>query len=238
MRCAPLLASPAGVRYRAPGSSQDKEQKNANVGQRRRFPEEETHETKNASCCAGRGDRAGRRIHGAGAGADHHAQRRGAVQRRPRLHQGAGAVRGAGEEILRQADQFRPAQELLARAREAVFRVYGAGQGGRLRHRLAGAYVDLLEGGAVHRCAVPVPRSRPLEQGARRRRAQARRRRDREKGRRHADRLCRRRRAQHLRQQAGGLAGRDQGPQGARAGRADLVEDLRGDRHVADGDRL
>ena len=27
-------------------------------------------------------------------------------------------------------------------------------------HRLAGAYVDILEGGAVHRRAVPVPRSR------------------------------------------------------------------------------
>ena len=47
-----------------------------------------------------------------------------------------------------------------ARPREAVFRVHGAGQGGGLRHRLAGAHVDLLQGGAVHRRAVPVPRPR------------------------------------------------------------------------------
>ena len=32
--------------------------------------------------------------------------------------------------------------------------------------RLAGAHVDLLQGRAVHRRAVPVPRPRPLEQGA------------------------------------------------------------------------
>ena len=32
-----------------------------------------------------------------------------------------------------------------------------------------GPHVDVLEGGAVHRRAVPVPRPRPLEQGARRR---------------------------------------------------------------------
>ena len=104
--------------------------------------------------------------------------RRFAVQRRPRLHQGAGAVPGAGRQVLRQEDQLRAAQEQRARPGEAVLRVHGAGQGGRLRHRLAGAHVDLLQGGAVHRRAVPVPRPRPLEQGARRRPAQAGRRRD------------------------------------------------------------
>ncbi len=153
----------------------------------------------------------------------HHAQRRRAVQRRPRLHQGARQVRGADQAVLRQADQLQPAQELRARPREAVFRVHGAGQGGRLRHRLAGAHVDLLEGGALHRRAVPVPRSRSLEQGARRRRPEAGRRRDRPEGRGHADRLCRRRHAQHLHQQADGQPRRHQGPEGARAGRADLV---------------
>jgi len=53
------------------------------------------------------------------------------------------------EEVLRQADQLRDAQEQRARAREAVLRVHGAGQGRRLRDRLAGAHVDVLEGGAV-----------------------------------------------------------------------------------------
>ena len=87
-------------------------------------------------------------------------------------------------------------------------------------HRLAGAHVHVLEGGAVHRRAVPVPRPRPLEQGARRRHPEARRRRDRAEGRRDADRLRRRRHAQHLRQQAGEEPRRDEEPQGARAGRA------------------
>ena len=105
-------------------------------------------------------------------------------------------------------------------------------------HRVAGAHVDVLEGGAVHRRAVPVPRPRPLEQGARRRHAEAGRRRGRGQGRRDADRLRRRRHAQHLRQQAGAQPGRDEGPQGPRAGRADLEQDLRRDRHVADGHRL
>ena len=77
-----------------------------------------------------------------------------------------------------------------------------------------------------------------LEQGARRRRAQARRRRGRRQGRRDADRLRRRRHAQHLRQQAGAQHGRAEGPEGARAGRADLEQDLRRHRHGADGDRL
>ena len=49
-------------------------------------------------------------------------------------------------------------------------------------HRVAGAHVDVLEGGAVHRRAVPVPRPRPLEQGARRRHAEADRRRGGAKG--------------------------------------------------------
>ncbi len=125
-----------------------------------------------------------------------------------------------------------------ARPGEAVLRVHGAGQGGRLRHRLAGAHVDLLEGGAVHRRAVPVPRPRPLEQGARRRPAQAGRRRGEQERRGDADRLRRRRHAQHLRQQAGAQPGRDEGPEGARAGRADLEPDLQRDRHEPDGDRL
>ena len=34
-------------------------------------------------------------------------------------------------------------------------------------HRLAGPHVDLLQGRAVHRRAVPVPRPRAMEQGAR-----------------------------------------------------------------------
>jgi TRAP-type C4-dicarboxylate transport system substrate-binding protein len=45
------------------------------------------------------------------------------------------------------------------------------------------------QGGPVHRCAVPVPRPRSLEQGARRRHAEAGRRRGVAEGRRHADRL-------------------------------------------------
>ena len=93
-----------------------------------------------------------------------------------------------------------------------------------------GAHVDVLQGGAVHRRAVPVPRPRALEQGARRRSPEAGRRRDRAEGRRDADRLCRRRHAQHLRQQAGEEPGRDQGPQGPRAGRADLEQDVLGRR--------
>ena len=51
-------------------------------------------------------------------------------------------------------------KQFVARPREAVFRVHGAGQGGRLRHRLAGPHVDLLQGRALHRRAVPVPRPR------------------------------------------------------------------------------
>ena len=46
---------------------------------------------------------------------------------------------------------------------------------------------------------------------------------------------CRRWYPQHLRQQAAQEPGRYQGPQGARAGRADLVEDVRCRRHGADG---
>ncbi len=57
-------------------------------------------------------------------------------------------------------------------------------------------------------------------------------------GRRDADRLRRRRHAQHLRQQAGAQPGGDEGPQGPRARRADLEQDVRRGRHVADGDRL
>ena len=45
-------------------------------------------------------------------------------------------------------------------------------------------------------------------------------------GRGDADRLRRRRHAQHLRQQAGAQPGRDEGPEGARAGRADLEPHL------------
>ena len=132
-----------------------------------------------------------------------HAARRRPVQRRPRVQQGAAQVRGAGQEVLRQADQLRAAPEQRARPREAVLRVHGAGQGGRLRDRFAGAHVDVLQGRAVHRRAVPVPRPRALEQGARRRSPEAGRRRDRAEGGRDADRLRRRRHAQHLRQQAG-----------------------------------
>ena len=43
------------------------------------------------------------------------------------------------------------------------FEYMSQGTRGRLRDRLAGAYVDLLQGGSVHRCAVPVPRPRALE---------------------------------------------------------------------------
>ena len=43
---------------------------------------------------------------------------------------------------------------------------------------------------------------------------------------------------QHLRQQAGEESCRDQGPQGARAGRADLEPHVPGGRHGADRDRL
>jgi hypothetical protein len=54
-----------------------------------------------------------------------------------------------------------------------------------------GAHVHVLQGGAVHRRAVPVSRPRPLEQGARCRRAEARGRRDQPEGRGDADRLLR-----------------------------------------------
>ena len=124
-------------------------------------------------------------------------------------------------------DQLRPAQEQRARPREGLLRVHEPGHLGRLRDRVARAHVDVLEGGAVHRRAVPVPRHRPLEQGARRRHAEADRRRSVGQGRRDADRLRRRRHAQHLRQQAGAQPGGDEGPQGPRAGRADLEQDLR-----------
>ena len=77
-----------------------------------------------------------------------------------------------------------------------------------------------------------------MEQRARQGHPQARRRRDRPEGRRHADRLCRRRRAQHLLEQAGDNARRAARPQGPGAGRPDLEQDLRGDRHVADRHRL
>ncbi len=167
-----------------------------------------------------------------------HAARGGPVQRRSRLQQGAAEVRGAGEALLRQADRVRSPPQQRARAGEAVFRIHGAGTGGRLRHRLAGPHVDVLARGAVHRRAVPVPRPRPLGQGARRRRAETHRRRDRPEGRRDADRLCGRRRAQHLHQQAGAQSRRDEGPQGAGAGRADLEPHLPGGRHGADGHRL
>ena len=52
------------------------------------------------------------------------------------------------------------------------------------------------------------------------------------------DRLCRRWHPQYLRQQAAQEPGRYQGSQGARAGRPDLVEDVRRRRHVSDGHRL
>ncbi len=94
------------------------------------------------------------------------------------------------------------------------------------------------QGRAVHRRAVPLPRPQPLEQGARRGRPEAGRRRDQPEGRGDADRLRRRRRAQHLRQQAGAQPAGDEGPQGPRAGRADLEQDLPGGGHGADGDRL
>src|SRR5947208_2711039 len=143
-----------------------------------------------------------------------HAARRLAVQRRARVHQGDGAVRGAGQEVLRQAGQLRAAQEQRARPGEGLFRLHEPGQGGRLRDRVARAHVDFLARGAVHRRAVHLPRPRSLEQGARRRPPETDRRRDRAEGRRDADRLRRRRHAQHLRQQAGAQHGR------AEAGRA------------------
>jgi hypothetical protein len=60
---------------------------------------------------------------------------------------------------------------------KGLLRVHEPGHLGRLRHRLAGAHVHVRQGCAVHRRAVPVPRSRPLEQGDRRRHAEADRRR-------------------------------------------------------------
>ena len=83
------------------------------------------------------------------------------------LHQGADPVRRAGAEILRQTRQFHAAQELLAWPREAVFRIHVAGQGRRLRHRLAGPHVDLRQGGSVHRCSIRVQGHRAHEQGRR-----------------------------------------------------------------------
>ncbi len=167
-----------------------------------------------------------------------HTARRSAIQRRSRVHQSACEVRGAGQEVLWQADQLRASQEQRTGPREGLFRVHEPGHLCRLRHRFAGAYVDVLQGSAVHRCAIPLPRPRPLEQGPRRRHAQTRRRRSRGERRRDADRLCGRRHAQHFRQQAGAQHGGNEGPQGPRSGRADLEQDVRRGRHVADGDRL
>src|SRR6266516_3196676 len=82
---------------------------------------EERHEAKNRTCgpwCDGGRRHLGHAIDPEGTSA-RHAQRSRAVQRRSRLQQGAAAVRRAGEEILRQADQFHTAQELVARARKA-----------------------------------------------------------------------------------------------------------------------
>ena len=169
---------------------------------------------------------------------DDHPARRLAVQRGPRVHARHDQVPGAGAGILRRRRRVRHASEQRARPREAVFRVHVAGHLGRLRDRLAGAHVDLLAGGAVHRRAVPVPRSRPLECGAGERRAPADRRRARGARGRDADRLCRRRHAQHLLEHRGDQPRRDPGPEDPRAGRADLELDLLGDRHVADRDRL
>ena len=200
------------------------------------------HETQNVPFVARRRRRRRRlifgRVRARDRPADHHAERRFAVQRRSRLHQGDGAVRGAGQEVLRQADQLHAAQEQRARPGEAVLRVHGAGQGGRLRDRVAGAHVDLFEGRAVHRRAVHLPRPRPLEQGARRGPPEADRRRDQPEGRGDADRLRRRRHAQYLRQQAGQEHGGAEGSQGARAGRADLEPHVPGRGHGPDRDRL
>ena len=168
----------------------------------------------------------------------HHAARRRAVQRRPRVQPGAGEVPGAAAKyygkpvnfVLHKNSELGLEKDYFAYMNQGISVDYG--------DRVAGAHVDVLEGGAVHRRAVPVPRPRPLEQGARRRHAEADRRRSGGQGRRDADRLRRRRHAQHLRQQAGAQPGGDEGPQGPRAGRADLEQDVRRDRHVADGDRL
>src|SRR6185312_3728298 len=73
------------------------------------------------------------------------AARRGAVSGRSRVYAHAGALPGDGRQVFGQEDQLGSAQELGARAGEAVLRVHVAGQGGRLRHRVAGAHVDLLQ---------------------------------------------------------------------------------------------
>ena len=100
-------------------------------------------------------------------------------------------------------------------------------------HRLAGAHVDVRQGGAAARHAVPVPRPRPLEQGARFGRVPADRRRRGQEGGRDDHRLRRRRHAQHHRQQAGAQHGRIEGPVDARDGRADPDADVRRDRREA-----
>ena len=61
---------------------------------------------------------------------------------------------------------FRAPPQQRTRPGEGLLRLHEPGQGRRLRHRVPGAHVDLLQGGAVHRRAVPVPRSRSLEQSA------------------------------------------------------------------------
>src|SRR4051812_48718377 len=76
---------------------------------------EERHEAKNRTCgpwCDGGCRRAGDAVDPEGTDA-RHAQRRRAVQRRSCLQQGTDPVRGTGEEILRQADQFYVAQEFI-----------------------------------------------------------------------------------------------------------------------------
>ncbi len=183
------------------------------------------------------GVRAGPVDGGRGAAADHAARRR-AVQRRPPVQQGAArfqelTVKYYGKPVifvLHRNSELGLEKDYFAYMNQGISVDYG--------DRLAGAHVDVRESGAAARHAVPVPRPRPLEQGARLRRVPADRRRRLEEGRRDDHRLRRRRHAQHHRQQAGAQHGRVEGPVDARDGRADPDADVQRDRREAVGDRL
>ena len=127
-------------------------------------------------CCAGRGDLARCRIRSAGESAKHLAQRCGSVQRRPRLHQGAGQVRRVGRRNTTESRSISSCTRTPRWASRSNISNTCPRASRRLRHRLARAYVDVLEGGAVHRCALPVPEfstgtrcSMPTAQARRRR---------------------------------------------------------------------
>ena len=146
-----------------------------------------------------------------------HPARRGPVRRRARLRQGAAEIRGAGQELLRQADQLRAPSQQRAGAGEGLLRLHEPGHLRRLRHRLP-AHMSTFSKAAPFIDAPFLFRdldhwNKVLDADFSSRSPTRSRRR-----RRDADRLCRRRRAQHLRQQARAQPRRDEGAEGPRPG--------------------